>query len=456
MGTLMKVWVVRYLDGQGRRVPRESPGARPVKETSTKWYGQFKDADGKRRRVPLCTDKAAALQMLAALERGVARNKVGLVDPYEKHHQAPIAEHVDGYAAHLRNTENVSPKHLKETMRRLRFVLEGCQASKLSDVRADAVELVLRRLAERGASGELKGGASARTRNTYLASIRAFTRWCLASRRLEQDPLAPVPSARGTRRKGRSHHLAAAGEARRKRRALTEAELIRLLRVARDRPLREAMTIRTGRLRGEVVGRVRPEVRARLERLGRERSLIYKTLVLTGLRRGELAALQACHLLLDGPQARIVLPGEGTKNGEEARILLRSDLAAELADWLRATGKRGTDPVFRIPVELVKILKRDLAAAGIPYRDERGRTLDVHALRYTTATFLSRAKVSPRVAQRMMRHSDIKLTMQVYTDVHQLDEADALAALPAMPLQPEGESPSPEPEAMGELPESAG
>jgi hypothetical protein len=43
-----------------------------------------------------------------------------------------------------------------------------------------------------------------------------------------------------------------------------------------------------------------------------------------------------------------------------------------------------------------------------------------------------------------MRHSDIKLTLQVYTDVQQLDEADALAALPAMPLQPRGESPSPE------------
>src|SRR5262245_9584038 len=113
MGSLLKVWVVRYLDGQGRRVPKESPGAQPVKQMSKKWYGQLRDADGKRRRVPLCADKAAALQMLAALERDVARNKVGLVDPYEKHHQAPIAEHVDAYAAHLRNTENVSPKHLR-------------------------------------------------------------------------------------------------------------------------------------------------------------------------------------------------------------------------------------------------------------------------------------------------------------------------------------------------------
>jgi integrase len=90
-------------------------------------------------------------------------------------------------------------------------------------------------------------------------------------------------------------------------------------------------------------------------------------------------------------------------------------------------------------VELVKILKRDLALAGIPYRDEHGRTIDVHALRHTTATSLSKAKVSPRIAQRFMRHSDIKLTMQTYTDHRQLDEAEALAALPQLLLTTEAD-----------------
>jgi integrase len=85
-------------------------------------------------------------------------------------------------------------------------------------------------------------------------------------------------------------------------------------------------------------------------------------------------------------------------------------------------------------VELVKILKRDLAWAGIAYRDGRGRTLDVHALRHTTATSLSRAQVAPRVAQAFLRHSDIKLTMQTYTDPRLLDESEALSALPDLPL----------------------
>jgi integrase len=192
------------------------------------------------------------------------------------------------------------------------------------------------------------------------------------------------------------------------------------------------MTIRTGKRCGQVAGNVRPPVRERLERLGLERSLMYKTMVLTGLRRGELADLRVCDLELDGPVPRINLPADLTKNRKAAQLLLRGDLAAELVDWLKATGRSGVDTVFRVPVELVKILKRDLKLAGIPYRDDQGRTQDVHALRHTTATFLSRAKVPPAVAQRIMRHSDIKLTLEVYTDVQQLDEAQALVALPAL------------------------
>src|SRR5438552_628162 len=113
MGTLMKIWIVRHLDEAGRRIPKGTPGARAVKEKSRKWYGQYKDAEGKRHRVPLCADKTAALQMLAELERGVARNRADLVDPFEKHRSAPIEEHIVAYEAHLRDQVDVSPKHLK-------------------------------------------------------------------------------------------------------------------------------------------------------------------------------------------------------------------------------------------------------------------------------------------------------------------------------------------------------
>ena len=75
-------------------------------------------------------------------------------------------------------------------------------------------------------------------------------------------------------------------------------------------------------------------------------------------------------------------------------------------------------PIFTVPAGLVRILDRDLVAAGIARRvkwpgkwkidkrDERGRTVDVHALRHTFGTLLSKGGVTPRTAQAAMRHSD--------------------------------------------------
>ena len=44
--------------------------------------------------------------------------------------------------------------------------------------------------------------------------------------------------------------------------------------------------------------------------------------------------------------------------------------------------------------------------------------LDFHSLRYTFATKLARKGVSKRLAQELMRHSDPKLTANIYTDAN--------------------------------------
>ena len=85
-------------------------------------------------------------------------------------------------------------------------------------------------------------------------------------------------------------------------------------------------------------------------------------------------------------------------------------------------GKLSLDELlFDVPDKLVKILNRDLEASGIPKRDDRGHTLDVHALRQTFGTMLSTNGVAPRTAMSAMRHSSIDLTMSVYTDPRLLD-----------------------------------
>src|SRR5262249_42207966 len=147
--------------------------------------------------------------------------------------------------------------------------------------------------------------------------------------------------------------------------------------------------VRKGPRKGERYANVRPEVRERLELLGRERALIYKTLVLTGLRKRELGSLTAGQLNLDEPVPFAALDAADEKNREGNQIPLRDDLAADLREWLafklerlQAEAQERGDPipawlpadtpVFEVPAALVKILDRDLVLAGIARRVKVG------------------------------------------------------------------------------------
>src|SRR5262249_46317422 len=154
---------------------------------------------------------------------------------------------------------------------------------------------------------------------------------------------------------------------------------------------------------------------------------------------------------LDGPVPHVELDAEDEKNREGNGVVIRADLADDLRLWLadkltafQADARRRGEPiparlpadtpVFDLPGGLVRIFDRALKAAGIPKRDERGRTLDVHALRTTFGTLLSRGGVPLRTVQAAMRHSDPSLTANVYTDPKLLDVHGALDALPVLPL----------------------
>ena len=106
--------------------------------------------------------------------------------------------------------------------------------------------------------------------------------------------------------------------------------------------------------------------------------MIYKTLVLTGLRKRELASLTVGQLELDGEMPFVVLEAADEKNREGSTIPLRADLANDLREWLSDTSKpsslrlcdrKATDdskrPLFTVPAGLVRILNRDLRTAGI-------------------------------------------------------------------------------------------
>jgi hypothetical protein len=110
------------------------------------------------------------------------------------------------------------------------------------------------------------------------------------------------------------------------------------------------------------------------------------------------------------------MPSSLSKNRKESIHLLRPELVETLTAFRRPDAKP-EDFVFRGLMPRVPTFKGDLASAGIPFEDARGRRIDIHALRKTFGTLLAASGVSPRVAMELMRHSDMKLTMGVYTDV---------------------------------------
>ena len=101
----------------------------------------------------------------------------------------------------------------------------------------------------------------------------------------------------------------------------------------------EALAVRRGKNKGKLLAKIRPEIQEQLKRLGRERALIYKTMVLTGLRKGELASLTVGQLHMNGDLPYVALNASDEKSREGNDIPLRHDLAQDLRDWLSSKAK---------------------------------------------------------------------------------------------------------------------
>jgi len=438
-------------------------------ETPT-YTAKFRDGAGYVRTVATgCKDETAARVVLAELEKRAEKVRSGIITKSEDamtiHQHTPLTEHVGEFIATMRAAGR-DVDYVAETKRMIERVVRELSLRRLSDIRPEAVE---RWLAQQTMPQADKPAMGARTRNSYLVALRTFCRWCVERDRLPFDPLAKLD------------RVDERSDCRRQRRALTEAELSRLLIVARLRPLAEygretmpksnnAAECLKSRKRASwtykpltfdklnaAVGRAHerlkdsPEFIAQMERLGIERALIYKLAVTTGLRKSELASLTVGQLDLDGDFPHVRLNAADEKNREGNSIPLRRDVTDELREWVSslragfgnvlafrrdtfATALPTSTPLLNVPKAFCKILNRDLKAAGIPKRDDRGRTIDVHALRHTFGTMLSMAGVSPRVAQAAMRHSSLDLTMNVYTDPRLLDVQGAVESLPEFTL----------------------
>jgi integrase len=458
--------VARWRNAKGEwqtaEVFTNQSGQLRMRVQSSKYVAKYRDASGEIREVSTgCRSKAAALRKLAELERheelirsGVLTSAEGRVGQYQK---IPLHKHFEAYLEYLR-ARQASPVRVANMTQQFQRVCRDCGFTSLADL---SDEQLIRWLNQ-----QTDAGMSAATANGYRETFVMFCNWCSrgSQPRLLSNPFEHVPRAN------------VQVDPRRKRRSLTEEELVRLLRVARLRPIAEcgrATTRKPARdvkrkrdtwhskslcpdsfdeaeARGRAKLQKKPQRLSQLERSGQERALIYKTLFLTGLRKGELASLTLGQVMLDVEHPHMILKAADEKNRQGSVIPLRGDLADDLRRWIEvilagcgsgesdSQGNRpkgwATIPLFTVPAGLVRILDRDLVAAGIPKRDERGQTIDVHAMRHSFGTLLSKGGVPPRTAQAALRHSSIDLTMNLYTDPRLLEVETALDSLPALSL----------------------
>jgi integrase len=163
---------------------------------------------------------------------------------------------------------------------------------------------------------------------------------------------------------------------------------------------------------------------------GYERYLLYKLAIESGLRRKELQSLTVSSFDFEAYTVTVI--DAYSKNRRQSVLPLRKGTAIELQRFFvgRLPGAKAFGGRYkRLTDKTANMLRADLAEADIPYVDD-GFFFDFHAQRHQTGTLLASTGVHPKIAQSIMRHSDINLTMSRYTHTLTGQEAEAIAGLP--------------------------
>ena len=313
---------------------------------------------------------------------------IGLLDPMWTTAGKLLKDRVEDYKKSLL-ARGRTKKYVTETVSTLECIFDHCKFVSWSDISANRLERYLDDLRDRG------NGISARTFNSKLKAVKGFAGWMVMNRRASESPVA---------------HLVCLNtelDKRHERRALEVDELRRFLETTRAGPKRFGMT-------------------------GYERALLYRLAAETGLRASELRSLTVSSFDLDS--CIVCVEAAYSKRKRRDTLPLRPDTAAELKSYF--ANKIPNMRAFNMPNKerVVEMLRADLADADIPYVDDAGRYADFHSLRHTTGSLLAASGVRPKVAQSIMRHSDINLTMSRYTHVFRGQESEALAKLPDLSL----------------------
>lgn len=391
-------------------IGRDPKTGRKVKTKSKKFWGRFRDASGQEKRVPLATDRNAAQAMLNELVKKAERRAAGVSDPLEDQVKRPIALHLKDYQQYLRDKGNTDD-YILHTIHRVDACLTACRFKTIGEISASRVQAFL---------GDLRRqGFGIATSNHYLRAMKMFTRWLIKDRRHGEDVLTYLST------------MNAETDRRRLRRPLSQEEFNRLIQSTSTGPSIQKFT-------------------------GQERVLLYIIACYTGFRRNEISSVTPRSFDFDSHPPTLTVQAACSKRRRLDVIPLRDDLAQLLRQWIdRRRRLKRDDPLLNARGKrTAEMLRKDLARARkswieeaktdaeratrekssfLTYTNDDGRVADFHALRKTFITNLSRAGVSPKMAQTLARHSDINLTMNVYTMLNASDQAAAVESLPPIP-----------------------
>ncbi len=380
----------RSSEGRGRSATGRERGkamSAGIRKKAGKWYYYWTDESGKRRERAGCADKRATEEMLRAAQTTAAKTRAGLIDPKAARvvecERRPVGEHVAEYIGTMR-AKGLNAQHVAQTANACNRIVEHGGIRTLSGITPSAVLAAVSKLrAENRAP---------RTINLYITAIKQFSRFAWIDGRVLHDPLAGFKKVDET------------ADRRVVRRALSEAELRAVVDAAR---------------RGPVVFGV----------AGADRAILYSVAASTGFRKGELMSLRPEWFNLDGEPPTIVCEGAYTKSGARAEQPIPASLAAVLRAWIAS--RPPNVPVFpKLPPKTGRMIATDLRAAGIEPVDSSGRRVDLHALRHSYISILSRAGVPAKTLQTLARHSTPTLTLNVYSHISIFDTSAALVALP--------------------------
>ncbi len=387
-----------------RKYLANDKNGKKVKKQSQYWYVDYKDANGIRKRKKAYKDKVASLQLAAQLEREAELESSGVIDKFAKYRKTPLRTHLEDFKKSLIN-KGGTEKHANMTYQRAKTLIDNCKFAFISDVQASILLNEIAKLYkektvidDNNEKQIERHTLSIQSRNYYLKAVKQFFNWMVEDQRVGENPVAHTKCQN------------AVVDVRRKRRALSEEEVGKLVSTTLNGSVHHGMT-------------------------SKHRAMLYLLAVNTGFRASELASLTWGLFDFSKFAPSVTIEAAYSKHRREDVQPLRHDIAKLFEEWGNERGVEGTEKVFKTLkyMRWADMIRTDLEAAGVEYVDDSGCVADFHALRHTYITNVVKGGASPKVAQSLARHSKITLTMDTYMHLGLYDQRAGLDGLPELP-----------------------